>query len=766
MKINDGYWMTKRHYTVKSAGSAYEARRVGDALEILAVPGKIYGRGQTLGGANFTVTLSSPMPDVIGVRVVWHGGIPAKTPDFVLNADESFKPVITITDKEASLRSGNSEVRITLREGWDMRFYTGGRLVTSSCGRGLALIDEDETMTGVNAVLDENDYPWTMPRGAAHRMRERLSLSVGEKVYGFGERFGPLVKNGQTIDCWNADGGTSSEQAYKNVPFYLTNEGYGIFVDNPGAVSFEVASEVVSAVSFTVPENALEYYFIGCGSAEPDPKKVLSSYTALTGRPALPPAYTFGLWLTTSFTTNYDEKTVTSFIDGMTQRDIPLSVFHFDCFWMREFRWCDFEWDPRTFPDPAGMIARLKERGLHLCVWVNPYIGERSALFTEGAERGYFLRTRDGGIYQSDEWQPGMAVVDFTNPDAAEWYASKIRTLIDSGIDCIKTDFGERIPVNVVYHDGSDPVRMHNYYSLLYNETVYRELRGAGCLFARSATAGSQMYPVHWGGDCSATYQSMAETLRGGLSLCASGFAYFSHDISGFESTATPDIYKRWCAFGLLSTHSRLHGSSSYRVPWLFDEEAVSVLRSFTKLKGSLMPYLYTQAHVAATTGVPVMRAPALDFPRDIPALDADGEYMLGESLLVAPIFNERGVARFYVPDCGTWYDYLTGEAYEGGRYYEKKYDYYSLPLLVRPGTMVCSGDFTGNFDYDWTDRLTVAVGYLPDGGFACSNIISSDGKKTLRIAAKRIGGDLMLACDDDDIILIGRSLQELNVIS
>jgi len=393
-----------------------------------------------------------------------------------------------------------------------------------------------------------------LERAAAALAAGALVAFPTETVYGLGERFTPFVKNGQTVDMWNADGGTCSEQAYKNVPFYLTSGGYGVFVNHPEDVSFEIASEVVSRAQFSVRGESLDYFIIGGDGA----KDVLERYTFLTGRPALPPAWSFGLWLSTSFTTNYDEETVMSFVNGMKERDIPLSVFHFDCFWMRAFRWCDFTWDHRVFPDPEGMLRRLKEKGLRVCVWINPYIGQESPLFREGDEHGYLVRNQRGDVWQTDHWQSGLAIVDFTNPGARTWYASKLDTLLTMGVDCFKTDFGELPPQDAVYFDGSDASKMHNYYSYLYNQTVTETVakhRGKEdtVVFARSATAGGQQFPVHWGGDCSATYASMAETLRGGLSLGLSGFGFWSHDISGFESTATPDLYKRWAAFGLLS---------------------------------------------------------------------------------------------------------------------------------------------------------------------------------------------------------------------
>ncbi|HSH77307.1 MAG TPA: alpha-xylosidase, partial [Herpetosiphonaceae bacterium] len=415
-----------------------------------------------------------------------------------------------------------------------------------------------------------------------------------------------------------------------------------------------------------------------------------------------------------------DEATVTSFIQGMADRDLPLHVFHFDCFWMREFNWCDFEWDPRTFPDPPGMLSRLKARGLHICVWINPYIAQRSPLFAEGMRQGYLLRKSNGDVWQWDLWQPGMAIVDFTNPTARDWFAGKLRALLDMGVDCFKTDFGERIPTEVVYYDGSDPDRMHNYYSYLYNQTVFdllQEHRGMGeaVLFARSGTAGSQQFPVHWGGDCNSTFESMAESLRGGLSLGLSGFGFWSHDIGGFEGTPPHDVYKRWIAFGLLSSHSRLHGSHSYRVPWLFDEEAVDVLRHFTKLKCRLMPYLYATAQEAHRTGIPLMRAMLLQFPDDPTSAFLDRQYMLGDALLVAPVFSNNGDVTYYLP-AGRWTHFLTGEVRVGPGWMRERHDYMSLPLLVRPNTILAVGGREDRPDYDYSDDVTLHVYQLEDG--------------------------------------------------
>ncbi|HEX3043279.1 MAG TPA: alpha-xylosidase [Bacillota bacterium] len=717
MKFSDGFWRNREGFSVSSPFEIRDLEIDENSVTVYAPCIHVDNRGQTLQGPLFTIRYSSPMPDIICVQIYHYQGVAGRGPEFSLFRKPDHRVQITDGSDQVCLKSGALEARIRKNGEWSVNFYNGEQQITGTGRKNIAYI--------------------IAPDKSVH-IREQLALGVGECVYGLGERFTPFVKNGQMVDIWNADGGTSSELAYKNIPFYLTNRGYGVFVNDPGCVSFEVASEKVSNVQFSVPGEYLEYYVIG----GPTPKKVLENYTALTGRPALPPAWSFGLWLTTSFITNYDEQTVTSFIDGMAQRDLPLHVFHFDCFWMKEYQWCNFEWDHDVFPDPENMLKRLKARGLKICVWINSYIGQKSPLFAEGKEHGYLLKRPSGDVYQCDTWQPGMGLVDFTNPEACKWFSGKLRRLADMGVDCFKTDFGERIPTDVVYFDGSDPEKMHNYYTYLYNRVVFKTLedkfgKGNAIVFARSATVGGQQFPVHWGGDCTANYESMAESLRGGLSLGLSGFGFWSHDISGFEHTATPDVYKRWTAFGLLSSHSRLHGNMSYRVPWLFDEEAVDVLRHFTKLKCSLMPYLFTVAFEASQKGLPVMRAMVLEFPDDPACAYLDREYLLGDSLLVAPIFSETGAVSYYLPE-GRWTHFLTGEKIAGGCWRQEKHDYLSLPLLVRPGSIIPVGSRNDRPDYDYTDGVSFHVFELQENSSATTVVCNTEGRIDLEITLKR----------------------------
>lgn len=725
LKFTDGYWMLRKGVEIEYPTEVRDVIVRDGTVSVYSATKFVRRKGDTLNAALLTCEISSPLPDVIRVKWYHHAGLQQKGPHFAINADANHRIAVEQHDDHVKVTSGRLTALIR-KPAWALEFFYDDRRITGTGVKGAGYVRD-------------NGKPY---------FREMLDLGVGEYVYGLGERFTPFLKNGQVVDIWNEDGGTASEQAYKNVPFYLSSGGYGVFVNHPERVSFEIASEIVSKVGFSVAGESLEYFIVGGETL----KDVLDNYTRLTGRPALPPAWSFGLWLTTSFTTDYDEATCNSFIDGMAERNIPLHVFHYDCFWMKEYQWCDFEWDPDMFPDPEGMLRRLKERGLHICVWINPYIAQKSPLFAEGMEHGYLVKRPNGDVWQWDMWQAGMGLVDFTNPDAVKWYQSKLKRLLDMGVDCFKTDFGERIPTDVVWFDGSDPQKMHNYYTQLYNKAVFELLeehrgKGEAMLFARSATAGGQMYPVHWGGDCSANYDSMAESLRGGLSLGLSGFGFWSHDISGFERTAPADIYKRWVAFGLLSSHSRLHGNESYRVPWLFDEESVDVLRFFTELKCTLMPHLFTYAVEAKERGLPMMRAMVLEFQDDPTCHFLDRQYMLGERLLVAPIFNDRGEVQYYVPE-GRWTNLLTGETVIGGKWHRENHGYLSLPLLVRPNSLIAIGANNQRPDYDYADNVTFHLFELEDGRTARAVVHDLQGSPVLTVSASRSGSAIEITAE------------------
>ena len=731
MKIRYGAWVDLPGISTKEVAQIREAKFDSHSLYLFTV--NYNNDKRALEDSMIEVFVSSPSKDALRVEARHFSGSRKKMPKFDLNL-ENFP--IDVCENGDSLTVTNGKMRLEIKKNpAEFDFYYENRYLTSFAKKW------------------ERSYISHVIKNGESYMDAHLSVDIDEKIYGLGERFTSLVKNGQSVDIWNEDGGTCTEIAYKNIPFYLSSKGYGVFVNDPGPVSFEICSEQVSRAQMCVPGEKIDLVIIGGKNM----KGALSSYCNLTGYPALPPAWSFGLWLTSSFTTSYDEKTVTSFVDGMKKREIPLSVFHYDCFWMKENEWCNFEWDKAMFPDPVPMLNRMKEKNLHVCVWINPYIGQKSPLFSEAMEKNYLLNRPNGDVWQWDRWQSGMGLVDFTNPDAYKWYQSKLRALVKMGVDCFKTDFGERIPTDVTYFDGSDSVRMHNLYTYLYNKCVFEVLEEAkgknkAILFARSATVGGQKFPVHWGGDCTADYPSMAESLRGGLSLCMSGFGFWSHDISGFANTAPHHLFKRWVAFGLLSTHSRLHGDTSYRVPWLFNkegekngEEACAVTKHFAELKCSLMPYIYSKAVEANKTGVPVMRAMALEFENDRNALPLDTQYMLGESLLVAPVFKESGDVDYYLPE-GKWTHLLSNEERMGGKWYSENYDFFSLPLFVRENTILPVGSEATVPDYDYGKDITLHVFNLENS--AERSVYNTDGEHIFTVKGERNENTLTFTFD------------------
>jgi alpha-D-xyloside xylohydrolase len=672
------------------------------------------GLFKKLHGQMLSFEFSSPCEQIIRVKAMYHRPKGGQDGKFPLDYEQSSPIAVEDTADSLILTAGKLRLKIS-KSPWNMEFIgneTG--LLASSPFQGL----------GVAVLADGTTV-----------MSEKLSLAPGENIYGLGERFSPFIRNGQSVKIWNSDYGTTADIGYKNIPFYLSSKGYGLFVNSTDKVEYEIATEDVEAVRLTVPGNELDYYFV----YGPTPREVLANYTNITGRAPIIPKWSLGLWMTTSFTTVYNEDVVTEHIDGMFERDLPLTVFHFDCYWMKERHWCDFQWDLDAFPQPEAMLKRLKAKGLKICVWINPYISQLSCLFEEGAEKGYFLKNQQGDVYQIDWWQPGLAFVDFTNPEACKWYQDKLKALVAMGVDTFKTDFAESAPADAVYFDdGRNARAMHNLYTLLYNQTVFEMLeetlgKEEAVVFARSATAGSQQYPVHWGGDCTASLTSMATELRAGLSFSCSGMPFWSHDIGGFYGEQNPDVYKRWIAMGLFSSHSRLHGDSTYRVPWNYDEESVEVLRHFTNLRHRLIPYLYSCCKIAHDTGVPVMRPMFFEFPNDPTCLYLDRQYMFGESFLVAPVFNSDGTAQYYLPP-GEWTNFWTNERQQGSVWITEQVDYMTVPLWVRENTIMPMGPadhapFGNSFD-----NLTLHLYNIT--GAATFDLY--DAGKTVTITAKR----------------------------
>lgn len=760
MRFTDGLWQSRNGYQLHRACEAWEWKLEEKQVSVMIPCTQIRSLKDTIHGPVLHVVFTAPRENMIAVKIFHFSGGQSRGPDFELEL-ENTAPIIWEMDGKIHMKNGKMEVMIRTAGDFGFDFYYDGRYLTGSGDRGTAYITDADYEA--DKLCDYNGRKGREYQKETY-VREMLALDVGEYIYGLGEHFTSVIKNGQSVDCWNRDGGSNGNQAYKNIPFYLSSKSYGVFVNTPRRIGFEVANVSVRHVEMAVQGEELEYIVIGGAN----PKEVLSRYTALTGRTPLPPAWTFGLWLSSSWMPDSDAEITMETIDKMEEYGIPLNVFHFDARWMDDYKCCDFIWSKR-FGDARNLMRKIHEKGVKVCVWMNPYVSQESYLFREGKEGGYFLKTKEGDVWQSDNWMSGIAIVDFTNPQAKRWYQEKLGELLDMGVDVLKTDFGERIPTDVVYWDGSDPVKMHNYYPYLYNQAVYeliQERKGEGCVFSRSATAGTQKFPVNWGGDNESSYISMAESLRGGLSFCQSGFGYWAHDISGFCKTATPDLYKRWVQFGMLSTHSRLHGEQSYRAPWYFDEESCQVLKTFTNLKCTLMPYLYAGAVQVRDEGVPLMRAMMLEFPENPTCFHLERQYMLGESLLVAPIFKEDSTVEFYVPEDGNWTNYLDGEVFAGGSWYKRTYDYFHMPLLVRPGTILPVGQENHTPEYDYEDGITFQLFEIPDGFDKTCTVYDRHGEPALSLFVQRSGKKLFLDMKGkgDNVYIQLRGIRTVNM--
>ncbi|EKM55719.1 glycoside hydrolase family 31 protein [Phanerochaete carnosa HHB-10118-sp] len=765
MRFNDGFWLLKSGVKPYFGLQVVQGTADGDGYNFQVSTKPIRHRGDTLGGPLLSVRVHSPTEAVIGVKISHFKHI-RPTPDIPLFPDDPAVPSVQLGKGEASwsVSSGSLTAEITTNP-YTITFKDSKRVLTSAGSKHQAIYDVPYKWTlrsASNASCLETDFssnPRPPPKPELVRYtHSELNLSPGELVYGLGEQFGPFVKNGQSVSVWNQDGGTSSEQAYKCVPFYITNRGYGVFINHPGEVEVEVGSEKVSRVGVSVADESLEYFVIYGAT----PLEIIERYTRMTGRPALLPAWTFGLWLSTSFLTSYDEKTVSSFLQGMQDRNCPVRVFHLDCFWMKQYEWCSFTFDPENFPDPKAYLSEIKRKyGVKICVWINPYISQLSPIFQEAVEGGYLIKRKDGTPWQWDLWQPGLGTVDITNPATRKWYAEKLEALLDLGVDTFKTDFGERIPhADVVFHDGSDPMRIHNTYSVIYNELVFDLLKrrfgpGEAVVFARSSTVGGQRFPVHWGGDCESTFEAMAEALRGALSLTLSGFAFASHDIGGFEGHPPPEIYHRWVAYGLFSSHSRLHGSGSYRVPWQYGEEAAKYMAKFLDAKHRLMPYLYQLNIEANKHGRPLQRAMFLEFPDDRTTHHLDRQYMLGPHLLVAPVFVPEGEESEYYLPAGRWTAFFDPErTVQGPAWVREVVPVDVLPVWVRPGALLALGPSgVGRPDYDYARDVEVQVYEPREGQDAYAEVpTGTQGANADVLKVVRRGGEVTVATAGDGV--------------
>jgi len=544
----------------------------------------------------------------------------------------------------------------------------------------------EQYLEGVNRHFPTYPMCFKLLEGGETHLVESIKLENDESIYGLGERFGPFDKRGQSLAMWNSDTTlTSSDRSYKSIPFYMSSRGYGLFVTSTAKMSFEVGSGYnYNALSFESWSDELQYViFYG-----PSFRDILKMYSEMTGRPPVPPLWSFGLWMSRCMYKNRRE--IEEVAEKLRANAIPTDVVHLDPRWLRNY--CDLVWNEEDFDDPADMIKNLRSRGFRLCLWEQPYVPEGTEMYAEGLAKGFFARAEDGNVVHVPDFvRKRTAIVDFTNPGAREWYKEKHRRLAKMGVAAFKCDMGEAVPEEAVFHNGKTGIEMHNQYPLHYQGAVYealQEANGEGVVWGRSGCAGIQRYPLQWSGDSHTTFEDMACVLRGGLSYSMSGVPFWSHDIGGFQGPKpSPELYVRWAQWGLLSSHSRCHGTTP-REPWEYGDEALSIFRQFDRLRYSLLPYLYSLAREASETGMPLVRSMMLEFQEDPATRQLGAQFMLGRSLLVVPVLVEGGRAEYYLPK-GVWLGWFDGEERRGGTYVEEVVPLSEIPLYVRKDSLI-----------------------------------------------------------------------------
>ena len=561
-----------------------------------------------------------------------------------------------------------------------------------------------------------------------------FTLSPDEKIFGCGESFTSLDKRGQQVVLWTDDAnGIQNPGMYKPIPFFLSSRGYGMFIHTTTPITCDFGRSFSGVNSLMVGDDELDLFvFLGA------PKDILNEYTQLTGKSPLPPLWSFGLWM--SRCTYNAEKQVRDVAAGLRQNKIPCDVLHLDTGWFETDWQCDYEFSKTRFDDPQKMLSDLKDEGFHVSCWQLPYFVPKNKLFAELVAQNLVVRDDKGNLPYED------AVLDFSNPKTVEWYQGKLANLLNLGVSVIKVDFGEAAPNNGIWADGRTGFYEHNLFPLRYNKAVAditKATTGENIIWARSAWAGSQRYPVHWGGDAESTDSGMAAELRGGLSLGLSGFSFWSHDIGGFTAnsvkTMDQDLFARWLAFGMLSSHSRCHGEAP-KEPWLYGETFMDKFRKIDELKYRLMPYVYAQAKDCSEHGLPMVRALFIEYPDDPGSWLVDDEYLYGSDMLVAPLMHKGDTGRtVYLPP-GTWIDYQTGKTWNGGWQQVQAGEIPAI-ILVRDGAVIphiALAQSTSQIDWSkiglavFARNVDVAQGkiYLPGGDTLHALTLAKQGGK------------------------------------
>ena len=605
-----------------------------------------------------------------------------------------------------------------------MKINNSKNTIDIRCGNLKVLINKDRFKISIfdresNLVYQQNNSDvdnqnfvippmgFTKDNDEIVKTRETFQLNPGECIYGLGEKFMPINKSGKKLISWALDpmGNTSTDTTYKNIPFFISTQGYGIFINTGNKINYDFGATSSITSSFEVESKYLDYFFI----YGPTFKNILFKYTGITGRSPIPPKWSFGIWMSRCM---YEtRKQAEEIVMKMKELKLPFDVIHLDPLWLKKRKYltdsfCEFEWDEEAFPDPKGFIKWLHSKGIKISLWENPYIHKDLDSYKEGLKKKYFPTSTSFGknykpamvetpnIKYVPEPYKKLTLIDFTNPEAVKWYKEKHMAILKMGADVFKPDYGEWAPVKAKYFNGMDGKEMHNLYPLLYCKTVFeatKEHNSKGIIWARSGYAGIQKYPLQWGGDAQTKFSSMSQQIRAGLSYGLSGVPFWSSDIGGFVGSTTKELYIRWLQFGMFCSNPRYHGTTP-REPWHFDDETVKIFRKYAHLRYKLLPYIYSYAYESSKTGLPMMRPLVLEYQDDPNVYNLDLEYLFGRELLVAPIFNESNRRTIYLPE-GNWIDFWSKKEYKG----ESNINYYAplsiIPIFIKEDSIIVSGD-------------------------------------------------------------------------
>ncbi|MCI6551027.1 MAG: alpha-xylosidase [Prevotella sp.] len=681
---------------------------------------------------SFTVVLRAYQPDILRLFVSMTDDRMTEQDDMLEMAEdvrriplsiENQEGLYLIKDPQGRLRA-SVDTRPYALDHWSdllpptqpttfLKLYPDGNI-----GKAVELSDDHFSPPRYDAL------PIGFVRKDGHPERATLSFKCepDECFAGTGERFRKMDLSGQTFQLKNQDGqGVNNRRCYKNIPFYLSSRGYGAFYHTSDYCKLSLADHSTRSVQFMCDRATIDVFLIG----GQNPEEILHTYRRLTGYPAMPPLWSFGIWM--SRMTYFSATEVDDICHRLREEHYPCDVIHLDTGWFRTDWLCEWKFNPERFPDPEGFIRNLRSHGFRISLWQLPYVAEGAEQLEEAKSNHYISQPKhpqqhDGAGGQSNFSALDYAgTIDFTYDKATEWYKGLLKDLLKKGVSCIKTDFGENIHMDHIYH-AMTPERLNNLYGLLYQRAAYEateEVNGKdqGIVWARSAWAGCQRYPLHWGGDSQSSWDGMAGSLKGGLHFGLSGFAFWSHDVPGFHSEpdfmnspVEEDVYLRWTQFGVFTSHMRYHGTCK-REPWSYPRIA-PIVKRWWRLRYKLIPYIVEQSKAATESGFPIIQALIFHHPKDKVCWHIDDEYYFGNTFLVCPVMNSRQERDIYLPE-GKWINFFTGESYEGGRWlYGYACPLELMPVFVRPGAEIAlypeDVDCTDEMDMRKTVRLKI----------------------------------------------------------